>query len=621
MPVAKKNFKERKTGEGQGNQIFDNVISIVGARTHNLKNVSVDIPRDSFVVITGPSGSGKSSLAMDTLFAEGQRQYVESLSIYSRQFFSQNSRTDVESIEGLQPTISLDQNGAMANPRSTVGTVSEIYDYLRVLMARVGDIRCLECGAAISQQTKEQICESISQFPNKTKIMVLAPMVAGRKGKHEEVFELIRRERLVRVQVDGETYDIDQLPELDGKKNHTIEAITDRIIIRDDESTRLFESVELAEKLTNGLIGVSFRLPGESDWQQKIYSTRYACSSCDVNYPEIEPRTFSFNSPYGACPECTGLGVLQNFDVDLVIPDRTLSIADGAIVPWAKLTAKKKQAAFDSALPVLAQVKYSIDRPLNELKADKFHQLLHHADPDAPGLFVLLQKELATCTNQKRLEQLESFVSFVECHKCNGSRLAQNSSAVTINDKTISEICDLPIDQAVAFFEQLEFEESKQPIADPLVTEISKRLKFLKLVGAEYLTLHRAADSLSGGELQRVRLATSIGGGLTNVCYVLDEPSIGLHQRDNGRLIAALNDLKNNGNSLVIVEHDEEMIRAADVVIDVGPSAGSAGGEIVAQGTVAEIEKVEGSVTGEYLSGRRKIEVPEQRRGLSPQKS
>ena len=621
MPVAKK----KSTAKNSNHDTADgdksaNVISIVGARTHNLKNVSVDIPRDALVVITGPSGSGKSSLAIDTLFAEGQRQYVESLSIYSRQFFSQNSRTEVDFIEGLQPTISLDQNGATANPRSTVGTVSEIYDYLRVLMARAGDIRCTECGSAIAQQTKEQIAESIGQFPNKTKIMMLAPMVVGRKGKHEDVFQAIRRERLVRVQIDGETYDIDELPELDVRKNHTIDAVTDRIIIRDDESSRLFESIELAEKLSDGLVGVSYRLPDSKQWQQKIFSTRYACPQCDVNYPEIEPRTFSFNSPYGACPECTGLGVLQNFDVDLVMPDRSLSIADGAIVPWAKLTPKKKQAAFDSALPVLAKLKFSLDRPLDKLKNEKIHELLHHADPAAPGLFVLLQKELATCTNQKRLEQLETFVSFVECHVCQGSRLAPTAGAVTIAEQTVSQICDLPIEQSLVFFEQLNFEETKQLVASPLVKEITKRLKFLELVGVGYLTLHRAADSLSGGELQRVRLATAIGGGLTNVCYVLDEPSIGLHQRDNGRLINALTDLKSNGNSLVVVEHDEEMIRAADYVIDVGPSAGTGGGEIVALGTVAEIEKAKESITGDYLSGRRKIEIPTQRRKGQPEK-
>ena len=589
--------------------------------THNLKNLDLQIPRDSLVVITGPSGSGKSSLAVDTIFAEGQRQYIESLSIYARQFFEQSSRTEVDLIEGLLPTICLDQNVGIANPRSTVATVAEIYDYLRVLMARVGEIHCSNCGQLVQPQTKEQICETIQSLPENTKVMILAPIVVGRKGKHEQVFQTIRRERLVRVRVDGQIHDIDQLPNIDAGKKHTIEAITDRIIVRNKKSSRLFESVELAEKLSGGLVSVSFceptsqrSPPHDNSWQQRVFSTRYACVQCDVSYPEIQPRTFSFNSPYGACQTCSGLGVIPNFDPDAVIPDRSASIAAGAIAAWKGLTRKKRETAFKSLEPVLVQLKFSIDRPLDEMNQQDWHVFLHQRLTSAPGLFALLHKELATITSENRLEELRSFESHVRCHDCGGSRLNAAANSVTLAEHSIAEITAWPVSHSVGFFAGLSFESVQGQIAGPLIAEIVKRLQFLELVGVGYLTLNRAADTLSGGELQRVRLATAIGGGLTNVCYVLDEPSIGLHQRDNDRLIHALRNLKSTGNSLLIVEHDEAMMRAADHIVDMGPGAGTQGGQVVAQGTLDDILQTPGSLTGDYLAGRRKIAVPVNRR-------
>ncbi len=593
-------------------------IKIVHARTNNLQDVSLEIPRDRLVVITGRSGSGKSSLAIDTLFAEGQRQYIESLSIYARQFFDQSSRADVELVEGLLPTICLDQKAVSAGPRSTVGTVAEIYDYLRVLMARVADIHCYQCGLAIQQQSLEQIVDSVLALPENTKVMIMSPLVVGRKGKHLDVLQQIRNERLVRVRLDGEVYDIDQFPELTGRKNVSIDAVTDRIIIRQGIENRLFESIELAAKMSGGQVAASYQLrepSGESSpWHERLFSTEYSCPECDVNYPEMQPRTFSFNSPYGACPACDGLGFVERFDPQQVVPDRALSIEGGAVVPWKGLTPKKLESWVTQLKPRMTAEGIDRATSLNQLGKSGWKNLMDSRSREAPGIMVLLEKELATTQRESRQDVLRSFQSQLLCRQCDGARLNRQARAARLGGQSIGEIMNQSIAESRPFFESLRFEDHRQEIAPSIVTEICKRLMFLEKVGVSYLTLGRPADSLSGGETQRVRLATAIGGGLTNVCYVLDEPTVGLHPRDNQRLIAAIQELQQQGNSMVVVEHDESMIRAADHVIDVGPGAGEFGGRIVAQGDVDAIEKSEDSLTGQYLSGERKISVPEQRR-------
>ncbi|MCH2178649.1 MAG: excinuclease ABC subunit UvrA [Mariniblastus sp.] len=593
-------------------------IRISNARTNNLKDVSLNIPMDSLVVITGRSGSGKSSLAIDTLFAEGQRQYVESLSIYARQFFDQSTRADVEMVEGLLPTICLDQKPVSVGPRSTVGTMAEIYDYVRVLMARTGDIQCFQCGNPIHQQSLEQILETVLELPENTKVMVMSPLVAGRKGKHEEVFQQIRRERLVRVRVDGKVCDIEQLPELTGRKNTTIDAVTDRIIIRSGVENRLFESIDLAAKMSGGQVLVCYQLRGEGSgadsWQDRLFSTEYACTRCEISYAEMQPRTFSFNSPYGACQACNGLGVVEQFEADLICPDRSLSIEEGAIAPWKGLSQSRRRKYLKALQPLLDALKIDIRTPLDEVPAKALRKLMEYRSSKTPSVSVLLEKELATTPTESRQEVLRSFQTHSLCLECEGCRLNPQARAVRLGGQSIVDITEQSIAELRPFFESLQFDDHRQEIAEPIIDEICKRLLFLEKVGVSYLTLNRPADSLSGGETQRVRLATSIGGGLTNVCYILDEPSIGLHQRDNDRLISAIQELRHQGNSMVVVEHDEAMIRAADHVIDVGPGAGVDGGRIVAQGPAAVLEGCDESLTGQYLSGKRRIEVPPTRR-------
>jgi len=526
-------------------------IRVRGARVHNLANIDIDIPRDQFVVITGPSGSGKSSLAFDTIYAEGQRQYIESLSVFARQFLTQLERPDVDLIEGLQPTIAIDQRAGIRNPRSTVATVTEIYDHLRLLFARTGAVFCYQCGAAIRQQTPDEIVDDLLALGEGAKIMLLAPLVRGRKGKHPEVFEAVRKAGFVRVRVDGEVYDLDAVPDLAPRRNHTVEAVVDRIIVREGVRSRLAESVRLALRHGEGLVAATF-LPPESasdDWQDRLYSTEHACPLCKLSYEELEPRTFSFNSPYGACPECEGLG-------------RSLAVDPAAVEESPQ--SNRNDSAEERAEPSLGQL---------------------------------------------------------VCPACKGARLRPEARSVRVGGRAIHELTALAVRPARDFFATLNFVPSAAPIGGPIVREIVARLDFLDSVGLDYLTLDRAADTLSGGELQRIRLATGIGSGLVGVCYVLDEPSIGLHPRDNQRLLGALRNLQRQGNTVLVVEHDEAIMRQADHLIDVGPGAGRHGGRIVAQGTPAEVERSPDSLTGKYLSGEVSIAPPSTRRRMTKTKA
>ncbi len=600
-------------------------ISIRGARTHNLKNVDLQIPQNQLVVITGLSGSGKSSLAFDTLLAEGQRQYIESLSVYARQFFNQMQRPDVDVIEGLQPTIAIDQNPTNSNPRSTVATVTEIYDFLRVLMARVGTVACPDCNTPIAQQTPVEIQQAIEQFDEGTKVMILAPMIRGRKGKHQDVMHRIRGEGFVRVRIDGETYEVEHAPELKAQQRHDIEAVVDRVVIREGLENRLAESVRLALKHGEGALRISYltseaKATGSGDaWQQRVFSTQYACPDCKRSLAEVEPRTFSFNSPYGACPSCEGLAAREGFDPELVLPDPSLSLAEGAIAPWRGATAAARTKQKKLVADFLTQAKVDWDTPLEKWPDRARQQLLTGSkvsgnNKNFLGILAHLEMDYAAAKRDTLREKLEAFRSHVPCAECNGSRLQPEARACRLAEKAIHEITALPIDDAYEFFTALSFDPSQQPIGEPLVAEILKRLSFLRQVGVNYLSLDRAADSLSGGEMQRVRLATGIGSGLVGVLYILDEPSIGLHPRDNERLIQSFRDLQQQGNTVLVVEHDEAVMRAADWLIDMGPGAGSRGGQIVAAGTPDQVAAHPTSLTGAYLAGTEQISIPEKRR-------
>jgi excinuclease ABC subunit A len=613
-----------------GARATDHSICIYGARVHNLRNIDVRIPRDRLVVITGKSGSGKSSLAFDTLYAEGQRQYIESLSAYSRQFLDQMERPDVDLIDGLQPTISIDQRAGSQNPRSTVATVTEIYDYLRLLYARLGEVSCHKCGEPIRQQSAEQICDAIARLPENTKVMLMAPLVHGRRGAHDDVFAQIRKAGFVRARVDGVVYDMDSLPELSPRKNHHIEGVVDRVVIRPGIEDRLAESVHLAIDWGEGAMLVSYQQrsaqqgagEGKSkEWVDILYSTRHACVSCGISYAELEPRSFSFNSPYGACQKCEGLGSIVRFDPELVIPDESLSFNGGAIAALKALTAaeQKKLEAAVRKFCEAAGIDTAI--PVAELTAKQRQQLLDGSGAHHDGLLIALEKLFATTTNKKTQERLAAFRGSVTCGECGGSRIKVESRSVRIDGRAIHEVTRLDVAAARDFFKQLKFSQELRPVAKPIVAEISKRLEFLIKVGVAYLTLDRPADTLSGGETQRVRLASSIGSSLVGVCYVLDEPSIGLHARDHDRLINALIELKEQGNTVVVVEHDEATMRASDHLIDVGPGAGLHGGRIMAEGTPQAVCENEASLTGNYLSGRTEIHLPEKRRRIAKTRS
>ena len=603
-------------------------IRIRGARANNLKNVDLDIPRQQLVVMTGVSGSGKSSLAFDTLYAEGQRQYIESLSVYARQYIRQMERPDVDLIDGLQPTVCIDQRPGAHNPRSTVATVTEIYDYLRLLISRLGSAYCYSCGEPIRQQNPQEIHARLMRMPEGTKAMIMAPLVRGRRGQHRELLEQIRKAGLVRARIDGEVFDIGSFPELNARKVHHIEAIVDRVIIRESVADRIEESSRLALKIGEGRMIVCYLDINDTTperpqgcWKDALFSTLHACPSCEISFEELEPRTFSFNSPYGACLECEGLGVREQFDPESVVSDMSLSLADGALAPYRNATARQLAKLQDELEPFFQSHRsLQWDTPLCEFKPSQWEKFLHGSGRHI-GLLNVLEKDFSTVTKASRRELLEQYRDRVTCHACNGSRLRPEALSVRLGELAIHEITRMDVNASLDFFQSLKFDEEEQPIATPVLDEITNRLAFLKKVGADYLTLDRPAHTLSGGELQRVRLATSIGSALVGVCYVLDEPSIGLHQRDNDRLIQSLRDLQQLGNTVLVVEHDEAMMRAADVLIDIGPAAGDHGGRIVAHGKPDTVAGASESLTAQYLSQRQAIEVPRKRRKTAKSRS
>ena len=604
-----------------------NVIEIKGARSHNLKNVDLVIPRDKFVVFTGVSGSGKSSLAFDTIYAEGQRRYVESLSSYARQFLGQMDKPDVDYIGGLSPAISIDQKTTSNNPRSTVGTVTEIYDYFRLLFARVGVPHCPKCGREITKQTIDQIVDRIMLIPADSRIQILAPIVRGRKGEHVKLLEDAKKNGYVRVKIDGEVYDLSEEIKLDKNKKHTIEIVIDRLKIKDGIQQRLTDSVETASALSGGIIVVDV-IGGESI----TFSESFSCPDCGINIPEIEPRSFSFNNPNGACPECTGLGMMMKFSPELIVPNPSLSIAKGAITAPGFNSINSKGSMSAELFGALAKkYDFSLDTPFEELP-DKIKDIIFYGtkgekvkieymsakgmsfyEYNFDGVIGNLQRRYNETSETMRYEY-EQYMTQVQCPVCHGKRLKPEILAVTIGGKSISDVTELSITEIDKFFKSLKFTEKESFIADRILKEINSRIGFLIDVGLNYLTLSRSAGTLSGGEAQRIRLATQIGSGLMGVVYILDEPSIGLHQRDNDKLIATLKNLRDLGNSLIVVEHDEDTMYAADYIVDIGPGAGSNGGEVVCAGSVDDIKNCERSVTGAYLSGRKKIEVPEERR-------
>ncbi|MEC8553871.1 MAG: excinuclease ABC subunit UvrA [Planctomycetota bacterium] len=583
-------------------------ISIVNAKTHNLRGVDLKIPHNKLTVITGVSGSGKSSLAIDTLYAEGQRQYIESLSTYARQFLNQLQRPDVEVIEGLQPTLCIDQKVASSNRRSTVATITEIYDYLRLLMARVGTPSCPSCGSPINQQSPDRILRELLSLPHRTKLVVMAPVVRGRRGSHRDKLEEIRKAGLVRVRVDGETYEVDEVPALPTRQNHTIEAVVDRIIVREDSAERIEAALSLALKLSSGLVTVSLAIPSEqedSEWEDRLFSTRYACANCDVSIEEIEPRTFSFNSPYGACPDCEGIGLQEQVSAQRLVQDWSGSLEKGAFGWLNDLPAKWKKKTKSEIASVLSKFDLEPNQTLEKLTTKQREQLLHGTKKQR-GLHPALEAMLEDVSDEL-WELFAVLMQELPCTVCQGARLRPEALAVTIEGKNIFEICSMSLASSLVWFSELKLGGHQNEIATPILNEMLHRLKFLNKVGVGYLTLARHGDTLSGGELQRVRLATSIGSGLVGVSYILDEPSIGLHQRDNDRLIESLRDLQQQGNTVVVVEHDEAMMREADLLVDVGPGAGTDGGEVVVADTPKRVINKKDSLTAEYLRADRRV--------------
>ena len=607
-------------------------ILVRGARTHNLKNIDLDIPRDKLVVITGPSGSGKSSLAFDTLYAEGQRRYVESLSTYARQFLSMMEKPDVDHVEGLSPAISIEQKSTSHNPRSTVGTITEIYDYLRLLYARVGEPRCPTHDLPLAAQTVSEMVDTVLALPADTKLMLIAPVVRDRKGEHQHVFDQLKRDGFIRVRVDGTLCDLDDTPKLDKKKKHSIDVVIDRFKVRDDLKLRLAESFETALRLGEGLAGISYM---DGDGEDRLFSARHACPICDYSLTELEPRLFSFNNPAGACPTCDGLGVHQFFDEEKVIQDETLSLAEGAIRGW-----DKRNVYYFHMLSSLADhYGFKIDAPWSKLKAKHREAILYGSGEEEiefnyindrgdvyrrthafEGVLNNMERRYRDTESNSVREDLIRFLSTQPCPDCEGSRLRVEARHVFIDGKNLPAIAELPIADALHYYQQLQFSGRKAGIADKILKELRERLGFLVDVGLNYLTLSRSAETLSGGEAQRIRLASQIGAGLVGVMYILDEPSIGLHQRDNERLLKTLTHLRDLGNTVIVVEHDEDAIRLADHVIDIGPGAGVHGGQIIAQGKVKDIMKAPESITGQYLSGAKEIAVPKIRHAARDKK-
>ena len=613
-------MSERTTGK--------KFIKIRGANVNNLKNLSVDIPRDEFVVLTGVSGSGKSSLAFDTIYAEGQRRYMESLSSYARQFLGQMEKPDVESIEGLPPAISIDQKSTNRNPRSTVGTVTEIYDYFRLLYARIGIPHCPKCGKEIKKQTVDQMVDHIMALPERTKLQLLAPVVRGRKGTHAKLLDQAKRSGYVRVQIDGNLYELSEEIKLDKNIKHNIEIIVDRLVVKPGIEKRLSDSIETVLNLSDGLLMVD-----TMDGTVKTFSQSFACPDCQISIDEIEPRSFSFNNPFGACPDCFGLGYKIEFDIDLMIPDKSLSISQGAIVVMGWQSCTDKGSFTRAILDALAkEYHFSLDTPFQDYPDDVKNVLIHgtngHAvkvyykgqrgegvyDVAFPGLIKNVEQRYRETGSDAMKQEYESFMQITPCKTCKGQRLKKESLAVTVGDRNIYEVTSLSIENLKKFMSELKLTEQQELIGKQILKEIRARVGFLSEVGLDYLSLSRATATLSGGEAQRIRLATQIGSGLVGVAYILDEPSIGLHQRDNDKLLRALMRLRDLGNSLIVVEHDEDTMRAADCVVDIGPGAGEHGGELVEIGTAETLMKNERSITGAYLSGRCKIPVPTERK-------
>ena len=613
-------MSERTTGK--------KFIKIRGANVNNLKNLSVDIPRDEFVVLTGVSGSGKSSLAFDTIYAEGQRRYMESLSSYARQFLGQMEKPDVESIEGLPPAISIDQKSTNRNPRSTVGTVTEIYDYFRLLYARIGIPHCPKCGKEIKKQTVDQMVDHIMALPERTKLQLLAPVVRGRKGTHAKLLDQAKRSGYVRVQIDGNLYELSEEIKLDKNIKHNIEIIVDRLVVKPGIEKRLSDSIETVLNLSDGLLMVD-----TMDGTVKTFSQSFACPDCQISIDEIEPRSFSFNNPFGACPDCFGLGYKMEFDLDLMIPDKSLSISQGAIVVMGWQSCTDKGSFTRAILDALAkEYHFSLDTPFQDYPDDVKKVLIHgtngHAvkvyykgqrgegvyDVAFPGLIKNVEQRYRETGSDAMKQEYESFMRITPCKTCKGQRLKKESLAVTVGDRNIYEVTSLSIENLKKFMSELKLTEQQELIGKQILKEIRARVGFLSEVGLDYLSLSRATATLSGGEAQRIRLATQIGSGLVGVAYILDEPSIGLHQRDNDKLLRALMRLRDLGNSLIVVEHDEDTMRAADCVVDIGPGAGEHGGELVEIGTAETLMKNERSITGAYLSGRCKIPVPTERK-------
>ena len=604
---------------------MNDFIRIKGAKENNLKNIDVTIPRDKLVVLTGLSGSGKSTLAFDTIYAEGQRRYVESLSSYARMFLGQMEKPDVELIEGLSPAISIDQKTTSHNPRSTVGTVTEIYDYFRLLFARVGTPHCPNCGIEISRQTVDQISDKIMSFPVGSKILVNAPVVRGKKGEYTKNFESYKKSGYARVMVDGIVYDLSEEIKLDKNKKHEISVVIDRLVVKEGIEKRLFDSIETAIKLADGLVSVQI-VDGES----YLFSTKYSCPDCGISIEEIEPRLFSFNNPYGACPECSGLGFRNEIDENLVVRDKSKSLREGAmtITGWNLDNGKMANLYFEA---LAKHYKFSLDTPVKDLPEHIYKMMLYGNNGEQikieyqtrtmsgsyfsawEGIIPNLERRYRETSSDYTKMEIERYMTIKPCNTCHGKRLKKEALSVTIGGKNISELTDMSVSNLYEFIDKLEFDTTKTLISAPIIKEIKTRLNFLIDVGLNYLTLSRGASTLSGGEAQRIRLATQIGSGLTGVLYILDEPSIGLHQRDNEKLIGTLKKLRDLGNTLIVVEHDEDTMRTADYIVDIGPMAGVHGGEVVACGTIDEIVKEPRSITGDYLSGRRKIELPKER--------
>lgn len=607
-------------------------ITVKGAKEHNLKNIDIKIPRDQFVVLTGLSGSGKSSLAFDTIYAEGQRRYMESLSSYARQFLGQAEKPDVEKIEGLSPAISIDQKSTNRNPRSTVGTVTEIYDYFRLLFARIGIPHCPNCGREISRQTVDQMVDEIMKLPERTRFMVLAPVIRGRKGEHVKLLEQAKKSGFVRVIIDGSMYELSEDIHLEKNKKHNIDIVVDRLVVRPDMERRLADSIETTLRMAEGLMKIE--VMGEEDENRIInFSDSFSCPDCGISIEEIEPRSFSFNNPFGACPVCAGLGFKMEFDPDLMIPDQRLSINEGAIAVLGWQSCNDGKSFSNAVLRALAEAyDFSLDTPFEQYP-ENIRDLLLYGKNSRPvkvhykgqrgegvyditfeGLIRNVQRRYRETSAETTKAEYETFMTITPCDECHGKRLKPHALAVTVGGKNISELTELSIEDLCQFMENLELTERQQMIGGAVLKEIRARLHFLIDVGLDYLALYRATGSLSGGEAQRIRLATQIGSGLVGVAYILDEPSIGLHQRDNDKLIHALENLRDLGNTLLVVEHDEDTMLAADHIIDIGPGAGEEGGYVVAQGTAEEIMACKESITGDYLSGRKKIPVPKVRK-------